>query len=102
MFKVIKKYTRSSIVTPFYSELGTTDDIALYIKQNYFLTGKFVSSSSEYSEDKLTLTQTLIFKTKHDFSEFIKDEFLGKTLFGPRQYYDIQNEICNDFVYIGE
>ncbi len=102
MFKVVKKYTRSTTKIPFHSEIPNPVEISNHIKEKYVVTGKFISSQSEYSQDKLILTQTLVFKNKVDFSDFIKDEFLEKELFGPRQLHDMQNEITNDFLYIGE
>lgn len=102
MFKVVKKYTRSSEDIPFYTEINSSEEASNHIKEKYVESGKFISSKTEYSSDRLVITQTLIFKSKFDFTEFIKDEFLDKTLFGPRQLYDIQNEISNDFIYIGE
>lgn len=97
MYTMTKKQTRRSIDIPFYFEkYETSDEYKKYFYNKFVLTGKFVSSSLIYSDDKLTITRVSSWKSKDAFLEFASDPYCYDTVIDANRMYDIEQEITSD------
>jgi hypothetical protein len=76
MIKLEIVSVRQIDVSPFYQFFNTDMGIKEYIKEHFQDTGKLVSISTSISEDYTTETQTLNFKSRKDYDDFINDEIL--------------------------
>ncbi len=97
MFRIVKKQIRPSTSIPFYFEINPTSaDYKLYVKTNYIDTGKFLSSSQKFSDDKLEAILVSTWASHQDFLDYATDKFCYTTLTIPSQTYDIDNDILSE------
>ena len=100
MFTLVKKQTRTTTDVLFYFEIDPSKKTdGTYIKDQYITTGKIVSGTKQFSEDRLTVVTTIIFRSYDDWKEFIADKFCEKHVLVPNTIYDIENEITSDLKY---
>lgn len=103
MFKIIKKQTRPSTDIPFFFEANPNAAIVgKHMKEKYHDTGKLLSSTREFSEDRLKVVMTIYYRSYDDFKDFISDNFCEKYIFVPNTLYDIEHGITSDTKYITE
>ena len=84
MFKIIRKQTRPNTSVEFWqgaNDPSMTDEFRNYFYEKYVLTGKFISSSPVFSENKLELTNTLIWSSQADFQECKNDPVCQEGLY---------------------
>ena len=82
---------------PFYFEKHITQEYYNnYFYKNYIVSKKFVSSSLNYTDDKLTATLISTWASQASFLEFVADKYCHDTRITPNRKYDIDNEITVD------
>lgn len=97
MYIITKKQTRKSTNIPFYFEKYPQSEIyQKYFYTNYIESKKFISSSTEYSDDKLTVTKIITWSSRSAFLDFTSDRYCYDTIIDPNRTYDIENDITSD------
>lgn len=97
MYTVTKKQTRRSKDIPFYFEkYETSDEYKKYFHNKFIATGKLLSSSLTYSDDKLSTIRVLSWESRDAFLEFITDSYCYDTVIDTNRIYDIDNDITSD------
>jgi len=92
MYKVIMIQTRPDVNIPFYSEFFKTPAHILdYLKNNHPST--FISSSSDLSIDKFTLTTTTIWSSRKNLLKLMTDLYWYENYNQPKFTYDLENNI---------
>lgn len=92
MYKVVKKQIRPNIDIPFYFEIAQYSEECISYLKNKFPTEK-ITATSEISEDKLTLTTTVICKKREDLLDYISDSYVYTNILYPSDEYNFFNKI---------
>ena len=97
MYTITKKQTRPSVDIPFYFEKYIqTEEYQKYFYTTYVVSKKFISSSTKYSDDRLTITRVVSWSSRSVFLEFAADKYCYDTVIDPNRTYDIENDITSD------
>ena len=76
MFKETRKQTRPDTNVQFWTvqtDPAVTDEFRNYFYENYVLTGKFISTMSEISNDGLSMTMIAIWNSESDYTDSTND-----------------------------
>lgn len=94
MFKSISKQVRPNTTVEFWTTRAHgTQEYLSYIEKNYISTKKIVSSESELSLDRLTLTSTVYWDDEKSYLEFILDQFVIDNWLDRMNHYTSNNNI---------
>jgi len=97
MYIITKTQTRKSSNIPFYFEkYAPADEYKKYFNSTYIESNKFISSSTKYSDDRLTVTRIIVWSSRSAFLEFAADRYCYETVVDPNRTYDIENDITSD------
>lgn len=101
MFNVIKIQKRVNKTIPFFHDQHVhPNEYREYFKERFVKTGKWISSSSRMSDDKLVLTTITSWNSQDDFIEFVSDDYIIENSISKNQKYDDDHQISS--VYASE
>lgn len=96
MYIITKKQTRKSVEIPFYFEKNETpNEYKKYFQNKFIDTGKIISTSLTYTDDKLTVIRLMAWESRDAFLEFASDAFCYDMVIEPNRLYDMENDITS-------
>lgn len=97
MYQVIREQKRPNNDVKFFSITTCGQEVVDYWNREIIGTGKQISNSHTLSEDGLTLTSVILFKSKEAWQEMIADRYLTENLFVTQDAYNKDNGIVRIF-----
>lgn len=97
MYQVIREQKRPNIDVSFFSITSCGQEVVDYWNNEIIGTGKQISNIHTLSEDGLTLTSVILFKSKEAWQEMISDRYLNENLFVAQDAYNKDNSIVRIF-----
>lgn len=97
MYIIFKKQKRDSLEVPFYFEkYPASDEYKSYFQTNFISTKKFILHEVNYSDDKLTIINKLVWASREAFLDYASDAFCYDTIIIPSRLHDLENNILTE------
>lgn len=97
MYQVIREQIRPNVNVNFFSIHMCAPAVAEYWNTNIIDSGKQISNTHTLSDDGLTLTSVMLYRSKDDWYDMTSDEYLNKELFTMQNNYNKDNNITRLF-----
>lgn len=97
MYQVIREQIRPNLDVRFFSITMCDPEVAEYWNTNIIGTGKQISNVHTLSDDGLTLTSVMLYRSRDDWHSMTSDEYLNDTLFVAQNSYNKTNNITRIF-----